>query len=70
METPFWKQEEGQGLLEYGLLIVLIAVLLIVLVAILGEQIQQVYCQIAIAMRDGANMSFPPFPDWCVALTP
>jgi Flp pilus assembly pilin Flp len=53
-------------MLEYGLLLVLIAVLLIVLVAILGDRITQIYCGIVLELR--AAFSFPPLPAVC--LTP
>jgi pilus assembly protein Flp/PilA len=39
----FLKNEEGQGLTEYSLILVVVAILLIVLLAILGTQIASSY---------------------------
>ena len=39
-------QEKGQGLIEYGLIILLIAMLVFVTVGILGEQITEAFNQI------------------------
>jgi pilus assembly protein Flp/PilA len=44
----------GQGLVEYALILVLVAVVVIVVAAVLGEQVQVVYCDVVLALGDGA----------------
>lgn len=39
----FLPKEDGQGLAEYGFILVLVAILLIVLLAAVGTQIVQTY---------------------------
>jgi pilus assembly protein Flp/PilA len=39
--------DEGQGMVEYALILVLIAVVVIVVLIILGNQIQNVFCNIS-----------------------
>ncbi len=38
-------REGGQGLVEYALILVLVAVAAIVILAVLGRQIQNVFCE-------------------------
>jgi pilus assembly protein Flp/PilA len=42
--------ERGQGMVEYALILVLIAVVVIVLLIVLGNQVQNVFCNISGAM--------------------
>ena len=49
--TRFWKNEEGQDLTEYALLIALIALVVIAAVTLLGTQIQTVFNNIANALN-------------------
>jgi pilus assembly protein Flp/PilA len=42
-------RERGQGFLEYGLLIILIAIVLVLMVTLLGTQISTLYSQIVSA---------------------
>jgi pilus assembly protein Flp/PilA len=42
----FLRQEEGQGLVEYALILVLVAVVVIVVLALLGPTIGNVFSQI------------------------
>ena len=42
----FAAQEKGQGLVEYALIIVLIAIMVIVALGLLGNQINNVFDQI------------------------
>jgi pilus assembly protein Flp/PilA len=44
MKIP--KQEEGQGLVEYALLIVLVAIVIIVVLALMGRAVTTVYAQV------------------------
>ncbi|MBN1998111.1 Flp family type IVb pilin [candidate division KSB1 bacterium] len=45
--TKFFRREEGQTLSEYALILILIAVVAIVAITLLGEQISAVLTQIA-----------------------
>ncbi len=40
------EKESGQGLLEYGMIIVLAAIIVIIVVSFLGFSVQGLYCQI------------------------
>ena len=42
--------DEGQGMVEYALILVLIAVVVIVVLIVLGNQVQNVFCNISGAM--------------------
>ena len=44
--------ERGQGMVEYALILVLIAVVVIVVLIILGNQVQNVFCNISGALGD------------------
>jgi pilus assembly protein Flp/PilA len=41
------SRDEGQGMVEYALILVLIAVVVIVVLIVLGNQIQNVFCNIS-----------------------
>ncbi len=49
--TRLWRNEEGQDLAEYALLIALIALVVIAAVTLLGTQIQTVFNNIANALN-------------------
>jgi pilus assembly protein Flp/PilA len=49
--NSIWKDEQGQDLAEYALLILLIALLVIAAVRFLGQSVSNVYSNI------GANLS-------------
>jgi pilus assembly protein Flp/PilA len=40
------KQEEGQGLVEYALILVLVAIVVIAILVIMGPQIGNIFSQI------------------------
>jgi pilus assembly protein Flp/PilA len=44
------RSGEGQGMVEYALILVLIAVVVIVVLIVLGNQVQNVFCNISGAM--------------------
>ena len=46
----FSPKEKGQGLVEYALIIVLIAIVVIVVLALLGTRVTNVFSQIASAL--------------------
>jgi pilus assembly protein Flp/PilA len=41
------SRDEGQGMVEYALILVLIAVVVIVVLIVLGNQVQNVFCNIS-----------------------
>jgi len=41
------NREEGQGMVEYALILVLIAIVVIVVLIILGNQVKNVFCNIS-----------------------
>ncbi len=47
--------EKGQGLVEYALALILVAVVVIISLAFLGEGIQKQYCQIVYSLDENAN---------------
>jgi pilus assembly protein Flp/PilA len=47
----FAAKEKGQGLVEYALILVLIAVVVIVVLSIMGEQINNVFSTISSTME-------------------
>jgi pilus assembly protein Flp/PilA len=42
-----FTHDDGQGMVEYALILVLIAVVVIVVLIILGNQVQNVFCNIS-----------------------
>jgi pilus assembly protein Flp/PilA len=46
----FSPKEKGQGMVEYALIIVLIAIVVIVVLSLLGTQISRVFSQISSAL--------------------
>jgi pilus assembly protein Flp/PilA len=46
----FSPKEKGQGLVEYALIIVLIAIVVILVLSLLGGQVQSVFSQITSAL--------------------
>jgi len=46
----FMPREEGQGLAEYGLILVLIAVIVVVVLALLGSQISALFAEVQAAI--------------------
>ena len=56
MLKRIWENEDGQAMVEYGLIIGLIAVVVIALVVLLGKQIGEVFKDITAALT-GAGIS-------------
>ncbi|MGB9873054.1 MAG: Flp family type IVb pilin [Anaerolineae bacterium] len=46
----YMPREEGQGLVEYALILVLVAIVVIVILTLLGTQVSSVFSQIASAL--------------------
>lgn len=43
--------ERGQGMVEYGLILVLIAIVVIVVLIVLGNQVQNLFCNISAGLN-------------------
>jgi pilus assembly protein Flp/PilA len=48
--AAFVENEQGQSMIEYALILVLIAVVVVVVLIILGNQVQNVFCNISGAL--------------------
>jgi len=46
----YLAREEGQGLVEYGLVLVLIAVVVVAILAVFGGQVSTMFSQVTSAM--------------------
>jgi len=46
-----WVREKGQGLVEYALILVLIAVVTIVVLTVMGNRVSTVFSRIASALQ-------------------
>lgn len=46
----YMPREEGQGLVEYALILVLVAIVVIVILTLLGTQVSRVFSQIVEAL--------------------
>lgn len=51
IQMLFLTHEDGQGLVEYALILVLVAIVVIAILALLGPQIGNVFSQIVDALR-------------------
>jgi pilus assembly protein Flp/PilA len=51
LQAWLWLREKGQGLVEYALILVLIAVVVIAILTVLGTRVSQVFSQIASALQ-------------------
>ena len=49
----YLPREEGQGLVEYALILVLIAIVVIIVLTLLGEQVSAIFQEIAAALGGG-----------------
>ncbi len=49
----YLPREEGQGLVEYALILVLVAIVVIVILTLLGNQVSNVFSRITSAMGVG-----------------
>jgi len=47
----FIRREEGQGLVEYGLILILIAVVVVVFLSLAGQQIGELFSRVASAIN-------------------
>ena len=58
----YLTREEGQGLLEYGLVLVLIAVVVVLILVLVGPQIGNLYSQVQPCVVG----SLADMPDFCL----
>lgn len=49
--SSFWHDEEGQTLVEYGLLVALIALVVIAILTVLGRKVRDVYVTVNTGMQ-------------------
>ena len=54
------SSESGQGLIEYALIVVLIAIVVMVSVRAVGPQINRIFTRIMYALQDPVNYTGPP----------
>ena len=54
----FISREQGQGLVEYGLILALVAIAVILILALMGPQIGNLYSQVAPCIA-------PPMAQYC-----
>jgi pilus assembly protein Flp/PilA len=54
LQAWLWLREKGQGLVEYALILVLIAVVVIAILTVLGTQVSTVFSSIASALNRGS----------------
>ena len=57
----YLTREAGQGLLEYALVLLLIAVVVVAILVLLGPEIGNLYSRVAPCVSDLNGM-----PDWCL----
>lgn len=57
----YLTHEEGQGLVEYALVLMLIAIVVVAILVVVGPQIGNLYSRVAPCINDATGM-----PDWCL----
>lgn len=50
----YLPHEDGQGLVEYGLILVLVAIVVVIVLALLGTQLSQVFSRVVGSVPGGA----------------
>jgi pilus assembly protein Flp/PilA len=63
VNTLLKNKEEGQGLVEYALIIVLIAMIVMVVLLLFGDVLFEAYCDLVEGLNPALN--FPPVPAKC-----
>ncbi len=48
--TPLGRSQEGQGLVEYALILILVAVIMIIVLISLGGQTRNMFSNVAVAL--------------------
>ena len=54
MITKLSPREDGQGLVEYALILTLVAIAVIAILLLLGPAVSQVYCKVANSLQPGS----------------
>ena len=49
----YLPREDGQGLVEYGLILVLVAIVVIIVLTLIGTQLSQVFSKVADSVPGG-----------------
>ncbi|MBC7226354.1 MAG: Flp family type IVb pilin [Thermoflexales bacterium] len=49
----YLPQEDGQGLVEYGLILVLVAIVVVIVLSLIGTQLSQVFSKVADSVPGG-----------------
>ncbi len=65
MHKSFFKKQRGQGMVEYALILVLVAVVVIAALSIMGPQVSTVYIRVG-----GAIKCPPEYDAWVKAGEP
>ena len=55
----FFKDESGQGMVEYGLIIALVAVVVIAALAVLGPKISKIFSNISGTIDENGKVTVP-----------
>lgn len=56
----YLRRKKGQGLVEYALILVLIAIVVIVVLTALGTRVQLIFAQIAFSLENPGQTAGPP----------
>jgi len=56
----YLRRKKGQGLVEYALILVLIAIVVIVILATLGTQVQLIFARIVFSLENPGQTAGPP----------
>jgi pilus assembly protein Flp/PilA len=51
------RKKRGQGLVEYALILALVAVVVIVVLSVLGPSVQNVYCDVYNGLEQGQDLT-------------
>lgn len=58
----FLKEDKGQGMVEYGLIIALIAIAVIAAVTLLGTELDKLFDRIGTTLKGSNNVNLTPTP--------
>lgn len=53
--TRLWKDESGQGMVEYGLILALVAVLAVGALRLLGDRVEQTFTEVQSGLNVGSG---------------
>ncbi len=58
------SRQEGQGMVEYALILVLVSIVVIVILLTMGNQIKNVFSNVVAALAVGGGRSWSPSLQW------